>query len=386
MQIHLIQLEQERATLSGRQSAKDCHLGRSCVKKGRQQVEGSAQGLPPEILFGSSDEMKRIRRTVERICQIRVPILIRGESGTGKEMLANYLHGQSPWQAKPFIKVNCAAVPGPLLESELFGYEKGAFTGAYSSRPGKFEMAHEGTLVLDEIADMDGGLQAKLLHALQDGRFSRIGDLEERHADVRIISISNRNIEQDIGNGTFREDLFYRINVVNLELPPLRRRIEDLPMLIDYFLRSFSKQFHRDVTKIPSELLDPFRNHRWPGNIRELENYIKCYVILGKIDGRIADIRDRVPVVTNGFQLQRPDDFALKKFAKSAALEAERFLILEALKETRWNRRRAARLLGISYRALLYKMQDAGLPSKKQPRRADGEGEPVPSAEAPLPG
>lgn len=326
-------------------------------------------GIPIEILFGASDEMKRIRRTVERISAIRVPVLIRGESGTGKEALANHLHAISPWSEQAFIKVNCAAVPGPLLESELFGYEKGAFTGAYSSRPGKFELADNGTLLLDEIADIDSGLQAKLLHALQDGRFNRIGDIEERHADVRIVSITNRNIEQDIGSGHFREDLFYRINVVNLEVPPLRKRIEDLPQLVEYFLRLFSKQFHRDVTTIPGELIDQFKNHRWPGNIRELENYIKCYVILGKIDGVLSDIRERAPVLGGGFQLQRPDNFSLKRFAKTAALEAERFLILEALKETRWNRRKAARLLEISYRALLYKMQDAGLPSKKQSRR-----------------
>lgn len=331
-------------------------------------------GIPAEVLYGTTDEMRRIRRTVDRVCEIRVPVLIRGESGTGKEALANYLHAESPWSDKPFIKVNCAAVPGPLLESELFGYEKGAFTGAVSSRPGKFELAHEGTLLLDEIADMDGGLQAKLLHALQDGRFSRIGDLEERRADVRIISITNRNLEQDIGSGSFREDLFYRINVVNLEAPPLRRRMEDLPLLVDYFLKVFSRQFHRDVSRIPTELMDQFKSHRWPGNIRELENYIKCYVILGKMDTVLADIRDRAPVMTGGFHLQRPDDFSLKRFAKTAALEAERFLILEALKETRWNRRRAAKMLGISYRALLYKMQDAGLPSKKQSRRVESQG------------
>lgn len=326
--------------------------------------------LSPEVLFGLSEEMRRIRRTVERVAGIRVPVLIRGESGTGKEAVANYLHQISPWRANSFLKVNCAAIPGALLESELFGYEKGAFTGAYSSRPGKFEIAHEGTLVLDEIADIDSGLQAKLLHALQDGSFCRIGALEERRADVRIISITNREIEAEIERGNFREDLYYRINVVHLHVPPLRHRLDDLPVLVDHFLKHYSQQFGRPARPLPAEVMDRFRQHRWPGNIRELENYLKRYVILDAEEGILSELeeRSRAAAENQGFVMQPPADFSLKKFSKAAVQQAEHFLILEALKSTRWNRKRAAKLLGISYRALLYKIRDAGLPSKKQPR------------------
>jgi len=345
--------------------------------------ESGRRELSADVLFGATPEMLRILRTVERVAGIRVPVLIRGENGTGKEAVANYLHQISPWNEKPFVKVNCAAIPGPLLESELFGYEKGAFTGAYKSRPGKFEQAHEGTLLLDEIADLDGSLQAKLLHALQDGYFARIGDVEERSADVRIISITNREIEQEIVRGAFREDLYYRINVVNIGIPALRRRLEDLPVLVDYFLRTFSEEFGRPAPPLSAEIMARFRDHHWPGNIRELENYLKRYVILGSMDGILAELRDRNQILSGGgFQLERPTDFSLKRFSKSAAQQAERYLILEALKETRWNRRRASKLLGISYRALLYKMRDAGLPSKKQSRGAPG-GPPPPDATTP---
>jgi len=340
----------------------------------RSQSMGLADGVSrreihPEVLFGRTEAMRRIQNTVERVAGIRVPVLIRGESGTGKEAVADFLHESSPWNENPFVKVNCAAIPGALLESELFGYEKGAFTGAYASRAGKFEQAHEGTLLLDEIADIDGTLQAKLLHALQDGSFSRIGGLEERQAVVRIISITNRDITEEISRGAFREDLYYRINVVNIQVPPLRDRLDDLPTLTEYFISSYSEQFKRAAPALPGEVLARFREHHWPGNIRELENYLKRYVILGSMDGMLSELQDhRVAPSQGNFQLERPADFSLKKFARQASMEAERFLMLEALKETRWNRRRASELLGISYRALLYKMRDAGLPSKRQTR------------------
>ncbi len=311
--------------------------------------------------------MLRIRRTVERVASVRVPVLIRGESGSGKEVLANYLHANSSWCDKPMVKVNCAAIPGSLLESELFGYEKGSFTGAYTSRAGKFEQANGGTIVLDEIADIDSNLQAKLLQVLQDGRFSRIGDLEERRVDVRIICITNREIESEIQKGAFREDLYYRINVVNIQMPPLRLRLEDLPLLVDYFLKHHGERFGRRVQPLSASLMDRFRQHQWPGNIRELENYLKRYVILESFDSVIGELdeRNRGPQV-GGFQLPPANDFSLKKFSKLASQQAEHYLILEALKNTRWNRKRAAELLGISYRALLYKIKETGLPQKKR--------------------
>lgn len=330
-------------------------------------AEASRNGVSPEILFGVTEEMQRIRHTIERVAAIRVPVLLRGESGCGKEVIANYLHRIGPWKDKPLMKVNCAAIPGSLLESELFGYEKGSFTGAYNSRPGKFELAHGGSMVLDEIADIDSSLQAKLLQVLQDGCFSRLGDLEERRADVRIISITNREIEGEIQRGTFREDLYYRINVVNLQVPPLRRRLEDLPVLVEHFQRYYGERYDRRVQAMPSEVIERFRQHKWPGNIRELENYVKRYVILDSSDSIIEELeeRSRGPVL-GGFQMPAITEFSLKKFSKQASQQAEHYLILEALKQTRWNRKRAAELLGISYRALLYKIKEAGLPPKKR--------------------
>ncbi len=331
-------------------------------------LDASRNALGPEVLFGQTEELSRIRQTVERVAAIRVPVLLEGESGTGKEVLANYLHQISPWCEQPLIKVNCAAIPGSLLESELFGYEKGSFTGAYNSRAGKFEQANGGSMVLDEIADIDSGLQAKLLQVLQDGCFSRIGDLEERRCDVRILCITNRDIQAEIQTGRFREDLYYRINVVNIQMPPLRRRLEDMPILVDYFLKSYAERFDRKVQPLSSSLVDRFRQHHWPGNIRELENYLKRYVILESPDSILNEIEERRADSGSdaSFQLPPLTDFSLKKYSKQASQKAERFLILEALKNTRWNRKRAAELLGISYRALLYKIKEAGLPQKKR--------------------
>ena len=338
------------------------------------RVELGRQGPSPEVLFGATEEMQRIRRTLERVASVRVPVLFRGESGVGKEVLAAYLHHASPWNGSALVKVNCAAIPGTLLESELFGYEKGSFTGAYASRAGKFELADGGSIILDEIADIDSGLQAKLLQVLQDGRFSRIGDLEERHTQVRIVCITNREIESEIERGTFREDLYYRINVVNVRVPPLRERLDDLPVLVDHFLEVYGAQFQRDVRPLPSHILERFQQHHWPGNIRELENYLKRYVILDAPDAILTEMdeRDHGPVV-GGFHLPRPTDFSLKKFSKLASQQAEHYLILEALKQTRWNRKRAADLLGISYRALLYKIKETGLPQKKRKEPSKGD-------------
>jgi two-component system, NtrC family, response regulator AtoC len=323
--------------------------------------------VPTDVLFGCTDEMQRVRRTIERVSGVRVPVLIRGESGSGKEVVASYLHSIAPWSDKPLVKVNCAAIPGPLLESELFGYEKGSFTGAYNSRPGKFEVAQGGTMVLDEIAEIDSGLQAKLLQVLQDGCFSRIGDLEERRADVRIISISNKDVEAEIARGTFREDLLYRINVVNVQLPPLRRRLEDLPALVNYFLHHYRERYARTTQPLPAAIIERFQQHHWPGNVRELENYVKRFVILDNPESILEELEERGRGSTGGgFQLPPIREFSLKKFAKRASQQAEHFMILEALKQTRWNRKRAAEMLGISYRALLYKIKEAGLPPKKR--------------------
>jgi len=340
-------------------------MSRATPALGSVETDGNGLNrLRPEILFGVAPEMRRIRRIADRVAAIRVPVLICGESGAGKESVARYLHHISPWSEKPFVKVNCAAIPGTLLESELFGYEKGSFTGAYASRPGKFELADGGTILLDEIAEIDPGLQAKLLQVLQDGTFCRIGDLEERRVDVRIISTTNRNIETSIVRKTFREDLYYRINVVTLRIPPLRERLEDLPVLVDYFLRACGERFGRNAQPLPNSVMERFRQHPWPGNIRELENYLNRYIILGSTDSILAALEEREQPAS-GLPSMPPPASSLRGYSKLATRKAEQHLIHEALKNTRWNRKRAAEMLGISYRALLYKMRDNGLPHKK---------------------
>src|SRR4051812_16944852 len=212
--------------------------------------------IPPEqVVFGRSEAMRSLRERLDKVASANVPVLIQGESGTGKDIIARMIHGISPWKSGPYVKVNCPAIPGTLMESELFGYEKGAFTGAYGLKPGRVELAHRGTLFLDEIGELELSLQAKLLQLLQDGQFCRIGAQEDKKVEVRIICATNRDMEQEIANGTFRQDLFYRINVVNIQLPPLRDRITDIPILVDYFLETFSKQFNRQCKPISDRLL-----------------------------------------------------------------------------------------------------------------------------------
>src|SRR5712692_4348524 len=225
---------------------------------------------PDDIIFGHSEAMQAVRSRLGKVAAANVPVLITGESGTGKDIIARLIHGLSPWKTGPYVKVNCPAIPGTLLESELFGYEKGAFTGAYGSKPGRVELAHRGTLFLDEIAELDPSLQAKLLQLLQDGQFRRIGAHEEKKIKVRFICATNRQLQREIESGSFRQDLFYRINALTLKLPPLRERLEDIPLLVDYFLRNYSQQFERPVRMLSHCLLADLQKYSWPGNIREL--------------------------------------------------------------------------------------------------------------------
>src|SRR6478609_5228172 len=238
--------------------------------------------IPPEaVVFGTSDAMLALRDRLSKVAAANVPVLIHGESGTGKDIIARMIHTASPWKTGPWVKVNCPAIPGTLLESELFGYEKGAFTGAYGMKPGRVEMAHRGTLFLDEISELDMALQSKLLQLLQDGQFCRIGAQEDKKVEVRVVCATNRKLEQEIENGTFRSDLFYRINVVNLHLPPLRERAGDIPDLVTYFLEYHNRKYNCRARTLSADLMSALQKHHWPGNIRELENLIKRYVILG---------------------------------------------------------------------------------------------------------
>lgn len=339
--------------------------------------------FPPEaVIFGGSEAMQTLRARMDKVSSANVPVLIQGESGTGKDIIARMIHGFSPWKSGPFVKVNCPAIPGTLLESELFGYEKGAFTGAYGSKPGRVELAHRGTLFLDEISELDLGLQSKLLQLLQDGQFCRIGAQEDKKVEVRVVCATNRQLEREIENGGFRQDLFYRINVVNLHLPPLRERRGDIEVLVNYFLEHYNRKYNCRARALSSELITVLQKYHWPGNIRELENLMKRYVILGTEDVISNDLLTR-----NDHQFLNPDinldgPISLKKLTRQATRELERKVILKVLQQHHWNRKQAARALSISYRALLYKIRDAGLPPNRAARTSSNEAGTSPSAAA----
>jgi two-component system, NtrC family, response regulator AtoC len=325
--------------------------------------------MPPDsVVFGSTEAMRALRERLAKIAAANVPVLINGESGTGKDIIARMIHSASPWKTGPWVKVNCPAIPGTLLESELFGYEKGAFTGAYGTKPGRVEMAHRGTLFLDEISELDMGLQSKLLQLLQDGQFCRIGAQEDKKVEVRVVCATNRKLEEEIAGGTFRADLFYRINVVNLHMPALRERAADIPQLVSYFVEYYNRKFNSRATMPSAELMNALKKYHWPGNVRELENLMKRYVILGTEESISGDLRPQSPDFFSA-DISVDGPISLKKLTRQAVRELERKIILKVLQHHHWNRKQAARALNISYRALLYKIRDAGLPSNRGPRR-----------------
>src|SRR5437660_158068 len=332
--------------------------------------------IPAEsIVFGHSDAMQALRARMDKVASANVPVLIQGESGTGKDIIARMIHGRSPWKTGPYVKVNCPAIPGTLLESELFGYEKGAFTGAYGMKPGRVELAHRGTLFLDEIAELDPAIQAKLLQLLQDGQFCRIGAQGERQVEVRVVCATNRQLQQAIKSGTFRQDLFYRINVVTIELPPLQERSGDIPMLLNYFLEKYSKQYNSPVRTLSDGLWEVLREYRWPGNIRELENLAKRYVILGPEEaiGHILKDADQDDPALEGSEIPPKGGIQLKKLTRQAVKQLERKIILIMLEVNARNRKASAHALRISSPTLLYKMKEAGLSPKMAGKRPKGK-------------
>src|SRR6201982_3871205 len=325
--------------------------------------------MPPDtIVFGRSEAMNGVRDRLAKLAGANVPVLIQGESGTGKDIIARMVHAASPWRTGPWVKVNCPAIPGTLLESELFGYEKGAFTGAYGTKPGRVEMAHRGTLFLDEISELDLALQSKLLQLLQEGQFCRIGAQEDKKVEVRVVCATNRHLEHEIDNGTFRQDLFYRINVVNLALPPLRERRGDIEDLVVYFLDYYNRKYNCRAKALSVELMAVLQKYHWPGNSRELENLMKRYVILGSEEVISSDLVTREQEYFNP-EINVDGPISLKKLTRQATREMERKVILKVLQAHHWNRKQAAKALSISYRALLYKIRDAGLPSNRSVRR-----------------
>lgn len=335
-------------------------------------VSAEVDLLPPErVIFGRSQQMQEVRNTIEKVAFTDIPVLIQGESGTGKEVVAKLIHSMSSWAEGPMVKVNCPAIPGTLLESELFGYERGAFTGAYGTKPGRMELADRGTLFLDEISELELDLQAKLLQFLQDGRFCRIGAKEDIQVEARVICATNRQLEREVEAGTFREDLFYRINVVRIQLPRLEQRREDIPELIQYFLDYYNEKFNRQARQLSSQVAQVLQSYEWPGNIRQLENLIKRYVVLGSEDSIISDVSVRNPSRSNlQTEIAAGGSISLKKVTRQAVQALEREIILKVLQAHHWNRKRAAKALDISYRALLYKIRQADLPSARTRRQA----------------
>ena len=331
---------------------------------------GDGNGLPPDdVIFGRSPDMGTVRKTLSKVAETNIPVLMTGESGTGKEVIARLLHRSSLVASKPFVQVNCAAIPATLLESELFGYEKGSFTGAVGTKPGRVEMANSGTLFLDEIGELDPGTQAKLLQVLQDGQFSRIGGQEDKRVNVRFIFATNRDLEEEIAVGNFREDLFYRINVVNVHLPPLRERLEDIPALCEYFIARHNEKFNCRAGSLSEHCISSLQDYHWPGNIRQLENLTKRYVILGSEEAILSELRDREADIFK-FIIPPHGEVSLKQITRQAVRQVERKVILKMVEASNWNRKRAAKRLNISYRALLYKLKEAGVPSERRKAQA----------------
>jgi DNA-binding NtrC family response regulator len=306
-------------------------------------------------------KMRRLADIVKRVACTDVPILIAGESGVGKEVMARYAHHHSERRDRPFLKVNCAALPQDLLESELFGYERGAFTGAVTDKPGKFELAHTGTLLLDEIGEMTPLLQAKLLHVLQDGTFSRLGGRKTTRVDARVIAATNINIEEAVAKGKFREDLYFRLNVIRVDLPPLRERPEDIPELCNHFIEKYREQYKSQSRELPAELMSRFVQYQWPGNIRELENFIKRFLVLPNHESFLTDFNaSGIAAVEERVVVATPPGASLLAVSAAAADRAERELVRRVLGETRGNRKQAALKMNICYKALLNKLKRWG--------------------------
>jgi len=349
------------------------------------------------LFWGNSPEMQTIATIIEQVADSDVTVLIRGESGGGKELVARAIHTRSSRKDRPFVKVNCAALPAELLESELFGHEKGAFTGAATTRIGKFEQADTGSIFLDEIGEMKPALQAKLLHVLQDGQFTKLGSNKPVNVDVRVVAATNRDLEEMLVRGEFREDLYYRLKVIEVTVPPLRERRSEVLHLTEFFMDRYARRYNRPVRQLSPELHELFLTYEWPGNIRELENMMKRLVILQDEQLVIREITRTarpiaafagaeasavvgvgagpIPVEPEEFELDDDEEAAeestapssgsrLADAAKAASLKAERAMIEETLQQVRWNRRRAAEQLGVSYKTLLNKIKECGISRK----------------------
>lgn len=334
-------------------------------------------------LIGTSESIERIRELIDHVADTGLNVIITGESGVGKEVVAQNLYDKSPRKDKPFIKVNCAALPDGLLESELFGFERGAFTGADRKKRGKFELAHEGVIFLDEIGDMSLSLQSKLLHVLQSGEFAPLGSEKEVRSDAWVIAATNQELEQKVKKGLFREDLYYRLNTIKIFIPPLRNRPEDIPPLIDYYIEKYASQFDKKrIPKLEPDAMEKLMAYSWPGNVRELQNVLKGSMVIGDWKEIIDDLyfKSRSAAVTSSeesalegasivdvlldFKGDYSSDqasFSLKKVTKKATDRIEKEVISFVLDKTGWNRTNASKILKISYKTILYKINDLNI-------------------------
>jgi len=344
---------------------------KQCLRPEAQPYASEVEELCDDVFFvAGSPAMKKLRSQAALVSGVDIPVLLLGESGTGKEVMARLVHKLSPRAHRTFLKVNCAAVPADLLESELFGYEAGASTGATHPKPGKFELFNKGTILLDEIGEMPPMLQAKLLHVLQDQQFSRLGSRTVVKVDVRILAATNINIPEAIANKRLREDLYYRLNAFTLQIPPLRERKEEIPLLLKHFMSRLAEHYARPPLSVSPALMQRCLEYPWPGNLRELSNFIKRYLILGDEGLAISELdtaattMKSAPASGNGDQ-----PGGLKSLARSAKDEAEAEAITRALEQTNWNRKQAATLLQISYKALLYKIRQYGIAEPNGQRR-----------------
>jgi two-component system response regulator AtoC len=329
-------------------------------------------------IVGQTPAMLQIKMHIVRLSKSDVTILISGESGTGKELVARAIHRLSPRADKPFIKVNSAALPTNLLESELFGFEKGAFTGAFQKKLGRFELAHSGTIFLDEISEIPPPMQAKLLQVLQDNEFSSLGSVTDTKVDARVLAASNANLGEMVCQGRFRSDLYYRLNVVSIHVPPLRERKEDIDLLYQQFMKIYASRYGKDHTLINERIRERFYQYSWPGNVRELQNVIQGMTVLGDEEGFYKKMGNNGPagvfpkgqgalstarpgsIAASGSVTRRP----LKEVCKEATRKAETEAIVEALFHTQWNRRKAAALLQVSFKAVLNKIKEYGIEKK----------------------
>ena len=339
-----------------------------------------------QILVGESESIQKIRALIRRVVNSDLSVLIVGETGVGKEVVARALHLMSERRNKPLVKVNCSAIPSQLLESELFGYEKGAFTGADRTKIGKFELAHDGTIFLDEIGDMPLALQAKMLQALQDCQFSRLGSKGDIKVNCWVLAATNQDLEQRIEEGLFRKDLYYRLNIIKISIPPLRERREDIEPLVHFFARQHLKDSKIPLSRISQNgMMNFLHAYSWPGNVRELKNTVKRLMLLGDWEAVKTELIGRETKQDNLYNSEKEQDLltpakrepseestskkgfpSLKEVQKEAIRAAESKVILEVLQETRWNRKRAAKILEISYKALLYKIADYNLTTTRR--------------------